>query len=339
MKNISLETLAKQIGVGVATVDRVLNERGGVSPATTRKVLQAAREAGLKRILPEEHRFPWQVEVFLSGNDSFFFRQLAQDFAHVANGLGYRRITLHKTFVPESQPEKLAQRIISSSKKRQALIVFGNEHPAVYEALKQCQLRSVPVITLATDLPGAARLCHVGINQLQAGRTAGIMMGRMVKGEGEVLMLSGREDYSAHRLRIQGFRDVLTQHFPSLQLREVLAGQEDRATITRLLEKALSQRRDSVGIYNTGLGNTQIGEALARHRRLGELCWITHERYATTRAYLARGSLALTLDQNTRQHAQLAMDLMLRHLEHGDAPHTYAAGKVDFILYTSENVE
>jgi LacI family transcriptional regulator len=54
MKNMSLAMLARQIGVGVATVDRVLNERGGVSPQTTRKVLQAAREAGLKRILPED---------------------------------------------------------------------------------------------------------------------------------------------------------------------------------------------------------------------------------------------------------------------------------------------
>ncbi len=60
MKSISLAALAKRIGVGVATVDRVLNERGGVSPETTRRVLQAAREAGLKRILPEERRLPWQ---------------------------------------------------------------------------------------------------------------------------------------------------------------------------------------------------------------------------------------------------------------------------------------
>ena len=95
MKNISLAMLARQIGVGVATVDRVLNERGGVSPQTTRKVLQAAREAGLKRILPEEHRFPWQIEVFLSSNDSFFFPQLAQDFAAVADSLGYRRLTTY----------------------------------------------------------------------------------------------------------------------------------------------------------------------------------------------------------------------------------------------------
>lgn len=169
MKSISLEALAKRIGVGVATVDRVLNERGGVSPETTRRVLQAAREAGLKRILPEERRLPWQIEVFLSDNDSRFFSRLTQDFADVADSLGYRRLTLHRTLVAESAPEKLAKSLIRSSKKRHAIIVFGNEHPRVYDALRQCREANVPVITLVTDLPGAQRLCHVGIDQQQAG--------------------------------------------------------------------------------------------------------------------------------------------------------------------------
>lgn len=317
MKNISLAMLARQIGVGVATVDRVLNERGGVSPQTTRKVLQAAREAGLKRILPEEHRFPWQIEVFLSSNDSFFFPQLAQDFAAVADSLGYRRLTLHRTFVPESQPTMLARRIARSCQQRQGIIVFGNDHPAVHDALRRCREAGVPAITLATDLPGADRLCHVGINQLQAGRTAGLMLGRMTPRPGE----------------------VLSQRFPHLQLSDVLAGEERREQITRLVEQALCRSRNIVGIYNTGLGNTQIAEALARHRREGDVCWITHERYNTTRQQLAKGSLALTLDQNTRQHAQLAIDLMLRHLESGYQPQTYADGKVDFILYSAENVD
>ncbi|HHT0297352.1 TPA: LacI family DNA-binding transcriptional regulator [Klebsiella pneumoniae] len=317
MKNISLAMLARQIGVGVATVDRVLNERGGVSPQTTRKVLQAAREAGLKRILPEEHRFPWQIEVFLSSNDSFFFPQLAQDFAAVADSLGYRRLTLHRTFVPESQPTTLARRIARSCQQRQGIIVFGNDHPAVHDALRRCREAGVPAITLATDLPGADRLCHVGINQLQAGRTAGLMLGRMTPRPGE----------------------VLSQRFPHLQLSDVLAGEERREQITRLVEQALCRSRNIVGIYNTGLGNTQIAEALARHRREGDVCWITHERYNTTRQQLAKGSLALTLDQNTRQHAQLAIDLMLRHLESGYQPQTYADGKVDFILSSAENVD
>ena len=105
----------------------------------------------------------------------------------------------------------------------------------------------------------------------------------------------------------------------------------------RVLQLTLN-RPQARNALNNGLF-TQIAEALARHRREGDVCWITHERYNTTRQQLAKGSLALTLDQNTRQHAQLAIDLMLRHLESGYQPQTYADGKVDFILYSAENVD
>ncbi len=129
MKKLTLEMVAKIAGVGIATVDRVLNERGGVSPETTRKVLKAARELGLKRLLPEEYRHPWQIEVFLSNNGSSFFQQLVRYFSEVAGELGYRRITLHKTLAAESQPEKLAQSIIARSATRDGIIVFGHDYP------------------------------------------------------------------------------------------------------------------------------------------------------------------------------------------------------------------
>jgi len=336
MKTMTLDELARVACVSVATVDRVLNERGGVSPRTTKKVLQAARDAGLKRILPEEHRHPWQIEVMLSGNDSFFFKQLASDFASVATALGYRRITLHRTFIPESRPDKLAAHIMVSSQQRDGLIVFAHEHPSIYDALSVCKQRDVPVVTLVTDLPGAERLCHVGINQLQAGRTAGLMMGKLLKQEGEVIMVSGRFEYSAHQQRIQGFRDVLQERFPYLVLKEALAGQESRITISKLLEKQLVQSKAVVGVYNTGLGNTQISEALARHRLTDSCILITHELYATTRALFAKGALALTLDQNTRRHAQLSVDMLLRYLEKVTVPEA-PDGKVKFMLYTAEN--
>lgn len=334
---MTLERLAEKAGVGVATVDRVLNERGGVSPRTTQKVLQAAREAGLNRILPQEHRQAWQIEVMLSGNDSFFFKQLATDFAAVATTLGYRRLVLHRTFVSESHPEKLAALIDRRSKNRDGLIVFAHEHPAIYEALQLCKQREVPVITLVTDLPGADRLCHVGINQLQAGRTAGLMMGSMVKQEGEVIVVSGRFEYRAHQQRVKGFRDVLDEHFPAIKLREVLAGQESRITISKLLEKQLVQSGNVVGLYNTGLGNTEISQALARHRLTTSCTLITHELYTTTKTLFAKKALALTLDQNTGLHAQLAVDILLRYLEQGEEPKDPETGKVTFMLYTQEN--
>ncbi|KQN53472.1 MULTISPECIES: LacI family DNA-binding transcriptional regulator [unclassified Erwinia] len=338
MKKITLEALAKQIGVGIATVDRVINERGGVSPATTRRVLAAAREAGLNRLLPDAHRHPWQVELLLSSNEAFFFGQLSEHFSQLADQIGYRSLTLHRTLVAEGDPQRLAAQILRASEQRDGLMIFAHEHPAVLAALARCRERGVPVITLATDLPGACRLCHVGIDQLQAGRTAGLLMGKMLSGPGEVVIISGRMDYLAHRQRVEGFSAVITSQFPQLRLHQVLTAMDDRREIGRQLEAQLYQSPTIRGIYNTGLGNTDIGEALARHR-LADVVFITHELYPTTRRLLAQNVVALTLDQNTREHAQRALTLMLNRLEQDAQPDEYQDGKVEFLLYTRENCQ
>ena len=41
-----LHDVAKLAGVGIATVDRVINERGSVSPETARRILDAAKKLG-----------------------------------------------------------------------------------------------------------------------------------------------------------------------------------------------------------------------------------------------------------------------------------------------------
>lgn len=338
MKKITLEALAKQAGVGVATVDRVLNERGGVSPATTRRVLQAAKEAGLKRLLPDEHRQPWQIELLLSSSDAFFFHQLLQDFSQLAGKLGYAHITLHRTLIAEAEPEMLAAQIIKSAARRDGIIIFAHEHPAIFAALEQCQQQQVPVITLVTDLPGAARLCHVGINQRQAGRTAGLLMGNMLNGAGDIIIISGRFDYLAHRQRVEGFSEVIDSKFPHLRVHKVLAALDDRQQVGRLLEEQLYRSRELHGIYNTGLGNREIADVLARHRLLKKSLFITHELYPTTRQLLAEEAVVLTLDQNTREHAQRALTLMLEKLEWQKSPDEYQDGKVEFRLYTRENM-
>nr|WP_280527828.1 LacI family DNA-binding transcriptional regulator [Erwinia rhapontici] len=333
-----MEAVAKQAGVGVATVDRVMNERGGVSLATTRRVLQAAKDAGLKRLLPDEHRQPWKIELLLSSSDAFFFHQLSQDFSQLAGQLGYGHITLHRTLIAEAEPEKLAAQILKAAAQRDGIIIFAHEHPAIFAALEQCQQQQVPVITLVTDLPGAPRLCHVGINQRQAGRTAGLLMGNMLNSPGDIIIISGRFDYLAHRQRVEGFSEVIASKFPHLRVHKVLAALDERQQVGRLLEEQIYQNRKLHGIYNTGLGNREIADVLARHRLLKKSVFITHELYPTTRQLLAEEAVVLTLDQNTREHAQRALTLMLEKLEWQKRPDEYQDGKVEFMLYTRENM-
>lgn len=339
MKKLTLIKVAELAGVGIATVDRVLNERGGVRPETVRKVLRAARQAGLQRLLPDDTQHPWQIEVFLSSNGTWFFQQLADEFALIADRLGYRKIKLFRTLVSEHPPEKLAEQIKKSSTLRDGIIVYGHDYPVIHQAIAHCKEKGIPVVTLVSDLPDSHRFCHVGINQYQAGRTAGLLMSQSMPAAGEVIMVSGRFDFSAHRQRIAGFRDAITLRAPWLRLREVLAGEDERHKIRALLNQTLQQADNVVGLYNSGDNNRDISAMLQQHGLSGRCCYITHELYDVTRTLLESGALSYTLDQNARQHAMLATDLLLRHLEQGFVPDLYREGRVELRIVTAENLD
>ncbi|OXS14442.1 transcriptional regulator, partial [Zobellella denitrificans] len=108
MKKTTIVEIAERAGVGRATVDRVLNERGNVTPATAERVLRAARELGLKRTLPDAWQPLRHLEVVLCDNGASFFRRLEQGFVRAAEVLGKRQLVLHRTLVREPEPERLA---------------------------------------------------------------------------------------------------------------------------------------------------------------------------------------------------------------------------------------
>ncbi|ARU95864.1 LacI family DNA-binding transcriptional regulator [Tatumella citrea] len=334
-----LKNVAALAGVGIATVDRVLNERGGVSVATSHKVLNAARQLGLRRHLPEEHSTPFQIEVLLSATDTYFFTQLSHYFSRFAGNFGYRRMVVHRTLIPESAPLKMAQQIRQCATSRHGVIVFAQDHPQIHQALSACHEQQVAVITLATDLPGVERLCHVGINQYQAGRVAGRLMSNMLPESGQLLMVSGHMDYLAHRQRIAGFREVIQQRRPQMSLEDVLAGEDLSPKIEQLLQQKLTQCHNVCGIYNSGDRNQNISEVLAKFGLAGQIAFITHELYDTTRRLLQQDILSYTIDQNPELQAFRALDLMINYLEKQNIPGMYDSGNIELSIFTPENCD
>ncbi len=74
MKKARLVDIAAAAGVGLATVERVLNERGSVRPQTAEKVVLAAKRLGYKRIIPSLYRGTIRIEVILVRPEPLFFQ-------------------------------------------------------------------------------------------------------------------------------------------------------------------------------------------------------------------------------------------------------------------------
>jgi len=71
-KTARFEEIAALAGVSVATVDRVLNERDSSSVRSREKVVQAARQLGIPRVLPETRHGLVHIDIVLPDNPSPF---------------------------------------------------------------------------------------------------------------------------------------------------------------------------------------------------------------------------------------------------------------------------
>jgi LacI family transcriptional regulator len=328
-----LDDIAALAGVGIATVDRVLNERGNVSPETARKVIEAARRLNWPRVLPVPYRSGLRLDVLLTRPDAPFYQRLNEAFASAASMLD-RSVIVQRTFVDES-PMALARRILSTN--GQAVVLVGEEDPAVIDAITTVTVRGIPAVTLVSDIPTAPRLAYVGIDHYSAGRTAAFFMEAMARTPGLLLVLCHSLRYRAHAQRVRGFRDRLSDRHPNIKVAAVLEGHDDQSLSARLLSDAMRRFGDVVGIYNAGGANLGVEEALRSARLAGKPIFIGHELNSHTRRLLSEGTMTLTIDQNPELQARRAIGILLHRF--GYVEEFPGPDDVPFVIYGPENLK
>ncbi len=329
---LGLEDVARRAGVGLSTVDRVLNERGSVSAATERRVIEAARALGLRRLLPAPHTRQVRIEVMLAQSVSPFMVRLTQGMAAVAATLD-RSIVILRTAIDMRDPANVAARIAGS--RADGIIVYCEEHPANVAAIAAVTAAGRPVICVVTDVPEAPRAAYVGIDHAKAGRTAGFFVARMGRPVGVALIVCTSTGFRAHKQRIDGFREALAVHRPTVTVAPVMSSGDDQERAYHLVTQALRDRPDAVAVYNTGGGNTGVAHAIRDADRLGEVLFVGHELTDESAALLRDGSMTVAIDQAPELQARRSIDLMLSRL--GVTPAETLAGEIAFTLHTAEN--
>ena len=326
--------IARRAGVGTATVERVLNGRGGVSPATTEKVVAAARALDYPRRLPEAHRGLLRLDVLLVRPESSFFRRLSRAFERIGATLD-PVVRVHRSFLDETRPETIAERLLAPGHRRAGLIAALPNHPAIAAALARTAGAGVPVVQIVSRAaPGVG--VHVGIDNAAAGRSAALYVARMQPRAGAVIAICN-PIYQVHRERIGGFTDGLARHSTGrLDFRWVAFGRDDPDRAADILRRALAEHPDIVALYNAGGANTALLEVLRRLRRADPVFFVGHELTDTTAAALADGTMAVVLDQAPEAQARRAMDLLLRQL--GLLRVDPDTSPIRFVTVTAENL-
>ena len=302
---LKLSDIARRAGVGHATVDRVLNQRGGVKPETAKRVLDAARDLGLDRKLPTIYRQGLRFEVLLGRrhvpvcariNDAFV--RLGRPFDDI--------VAVERTFVDETRPDALAEAILKS--RSNALIVYGQEHELIVDAIAEVTSAGKPVVTIVSDVPSAPRFSYVGIDHYKAGRCAAFFLSRIAR-EGSIVLLCSSLRYRAQAERISGCRDGIGEYSDRQTATIIIEVDEDKAFANEHLLEVLANG-GVAGIYNAGTDHRAFKRILASRQLYRPPVLVGHDLSPDTEHMLREGTMTLVIDQNPDLQVRKALFIL-----------------------------
>jgi len=329
-----IEDIAKHAGVGLATVDRVLNERGGVSEKTTARVLDSARKLGTKRILPTGKWRQLSIEAVFARNPTAYSQRLNQSLEAV-NKLVEYPVTIYRTHIDFNDQDRLVAYLTTAAESRDGIILFASDLPMISKAVRDL-VEQTFIVTISTDIPDSGRHCYVGIDNINAGRSAAKLSEAICRKGGRVLVVEPETNARSQIDRFVGFH----QFFKECGMEGKLTTFPPQASLLEAESRILAMLGDNDDfrvLYSPA--NNALQERLiesGRHEEsMRSLAKIVHDLSPQTVVNLRSGLIDMIIDSNPLQQAFAAVDFIARQYGY-ETGATIAS--VDFQLYTSENL-
>ncbi|WP_406358309.1 LacI family DNA-binding transcriptional regulator [Streptomyces sp. NBC_01635] len=313
-----IREIARQAGLSEATVDRVLNARGGVRDSTAQEVRRAIADLDRQRTQVRLVGRTFMVDIVMQSPERFS--------TAVRAALEAELPSLHPAVVRSrfhfretgSAGELVAALDRIGRRGSQGVILKAPDVPEVTAAVGRLAAAGVPVVTLVTDLPASARVGYVGSDNRAAGATAAYLMGQWLgDGPGNVLTSLSSGFFRNEEEREMGFRSAMRARYPERALVEIAEGQGLDTTQYDLVRAALDRDPGIRAVYSIGGGNIAT---LRAFEDAGRECavFVAHDLDHDNTRLLREHRLSAVLHHDLRHDLHEACHLVMR--AHGALP-------------------
>lgn len=332
--------IASLAGVSLATVDRALNGRKGISPKTARRVQRAAKKLGWKpNFLAQSlsRRENFSTHVLLPDTRNAFVREVIRWVDTMRDDFLPYRLVPDIVMVPERNPEALAAAILSLRDETAGLAILALDDPVVQQAIDEVIAAGKPVVTLVSDAPKSKRSAYVGIDNRAAGRTVGVFMGRFLgSNPALVAVFAGANLYFDLVEREKGFLECMMARFPNVSILPSMWNVEDDELSYVAGIEVLRLHPELSGIYVAGGGLSGVARALVEMKRESSVVLIGHDISGDMPELLASGIVDVAICQDARTQVLRAMQVLSQALMHSTPPGMVQL--TDIGVYVAENL-
>lgn len=313
-RNHRIRDVAEQAGVSVATVDRVLHARPGVSPRAVRAVEAALVELDRQATQLRLSRRTLLVDVVLDAPARF---RDAVRAATEESLTTIRPATLRARFHEHdgADPTELAHVVDglgTGGRVSHGLVLKAPDDPAVAAAVARAADRGIPTVTLVTDVMNSGRVAYVGLDNRAAGATAAYLLSLVLPARGGAVLTSvSHRAFLGEQEREASFIERLGVSDPGRPVVRVGDVHGDDDATAGVVADVLDRVPEIAGVYSMGGGNGGIARALAGAGVSG-VPFVGHDLDADNHPLLRAGVLTAVLHHDLRADLWAGLVQLLR---------------------------
>lgn len=328
----TIKEIAALAGVSRGTVDRVLNHRGSVNPATAEKIEKIARELDYKPnraglvLAAQKKRLKLGVILF-SPENPFYIDVLAgvNEKAEELAGYNCNVIVKQIAFDVEAQLAAIAE-LLDEEVNGIALAPYNDER--VRSQINSLAKQGIPVVTLNTDIENSARIAYVGSNYTKSGATAAGLLQLMTEGQVNVGIITGSSGILCHTERIAGFRETLKPSLERICIADIIEVHDDEIESYEKTTQLLKEHPEINALYFAAggvYGGCRAVTALGLRKKIRI---VAYDMVPTTRELIRNGTVSAVICQQPKVQGSKPLTLLFTYLTTGELPekeHNYVA--------------
>lgn len=320
----TIKEIAALAGVSRGTVDRVLNHRGSVNPATAERIEKIARELDYKPnvagLVLAAQKKKLKLGVILFSPENPFYLDVFEGVSSKAEELaGYNCTVIVKQIASSVEAQLSAiEELVAEEINGIALAPYNDFR--IRDKINLLSEQGIPVVTLNTDIENTRRIAYVGSHYTKSGSTAAGLLRLMTHGEVHVGIITGSSNILCHTERIAGFTESLKPFSDTIHIAEIVEVHDDEFESYEKTTVLLKRHPEINALYFVAggvYGGCRSVKALGLQNQMRI---VAYDMVPTTKELLRQGIISAVICQQPKLQGSKPLALLFTYLTTGELP-------------------
>lgn len=322
VSRMTLEEIAREIGISRTTIYKVINNKGYVSEETSRIVNEALKKyhyvqnRNARNLAMNKHYTVGYVG-FKSKSANYFSTEIGKGIRRAVKEFGDDGLSVLMAEYDAGKPVGQLAAVKEMLKQGvNAFVLAYSDKEIIQKILAQLKKAHAKVVLLSRDYQEDESSYYVGVDYYQSGRLAAELMGKMLMG-GKVFV-PVTEEYKTNPdvvARLQGFMDKI-EEYPYIELLPVSYGLTEENRIYEVIGNCVEKESDLTGIFDLTYRLDVIAKLLGDKGRR-DIKLVGFDLFEEIRSYVEDSSIDAVVYQDLNMQAYQAVKILFNEMCYG----------------------